>query len=60
VNSAIDAIYQGGQSFAHNAGGGTHSTVFANLDILLKRKNDLENRLARIRGGTSSRLGAAW
>jgi hypothetical protein len=60
INAALSRILQGGQSYSLSSGGSSRSTTYASYEALIKRKRELETRIAASQGALGGRIGAAW
>jgi hypothetical protein len=60
IDAAIEAILSGGQSYTLNTGGGSRQVTYADYNALVKRRNELQTRIAASNGDLGTRLTIGW
>jgi hypothetical protein len=62
IKAALEAIRKGGQSYTLNTGsGGSSRTVtMADYDVLVRHKNELEEKIATANGERATIIRAGW
>jgi hypothetical protein len=60
IDTAIEAILAGGQSYTINTGGGSRQVTYADYNALVKRRDELAARIAAANGELGTRVTFGW
>ena len=60
INGAIAHILKGGQSYTINSGGGQRQVTYADYNALVKRKDELEDKIDSSSRSFGQRITAGW
>jgi hypothetical protein len=60
IKTAMEAILKGGQSYTLSTGGGSRQVTYADYNALVKRRDELEYRIAAASGSLGTRVTFGW